>query len=127
MTSEVEWSTGAGGGAVDLRGQTEGVGENMGAPESWKEAYRELVETIVRMGYPEDFGKVIARNLGSEKTMRRMTAYLHHAKPRSAEEIADEMLAIMSDRERWIRKKEAEEANARYNELLYYGLGQDEE
>ena len=99
----------------------------MGAPESWKEAYRELVEMIVRMGYPEDFGKVIARNLGSEKTMRRMTAYLHHAKPRSAEEIADEMLAIMSDRERWIRKKEAEEANARYNELLYYGLGQDEE
>ena len=91
----------------------------MGAPESWKEAYRELVETIVRMGYPEDFGKVIARNLGSEKTMRRMTAYLHHAKPRSAEEIADEMLAIMSDRERWSRKKEAEESNARYNELLY--------
>ena len=65
-------------------------------------------------------------NLGSEKTMRRMTAYLHNAKPRSAEEIADEMLAIMSDRERWTKKKEAEEANAKYNELLYFGLGQDE-
>ena len=95
----------------------------MSAPESWKAAYRELIGTIVRMGYPEGFGKLIARNLGSEKTMRRMTAYLHSAKPRSAEEIADEMLAIMSDRERWIRKKKAEEANARYNELLYYGLG----
>ena len=95
----------------------------MSAPESWKAAYRELIGTIVRMGYPEEFGKLIARNLGSEKTMRRMTAYLHSAKPRSAEEIADEMLAIMSDRERWIRKKKAEEPNARYNELLYYGLG----
>ncbi|MBR3188116.1 MAG: hypothetical protein IKF59_08765 [Lachnospiraceae bacterium] len=95
----------------------------MSAPESWKAAYRELIGTIVRMGYPEEFGKLIARNLGSEKTMRRMTAYLHSAKPRSAGEIADEMLAIMSDRERWIRKKKAEEANARYNELLYYGLG----
>ena len=95
----------------------------MSAPESWKAAYRELIGTIVRMGYPEEFGKLIARNLGSEKTMRRMTAYLHSAKQRSAEEIADEMLAIMSDRERWIRKKKAEEANARYNELLYYGLG----
>ena len=95
----------------------------MSAPESWKAAYRELIGTIVRMGYPEEFGKLIARNLGSEKTMRRMTAYLHSAKPRSAEEIADEMLAIMSDRESWIRKKKAEEANARYNELLYYGLG----
>ena len=92
----------------------------MSAPESWKEAYRELVGTIVKMGYPEEYGKLIAKNLGSEKT----TAYLHNAKPRSAEEIADEMLAIMSDRERWIKKKKAEQANAKYNELLYYGLDQ---
>lgn len=98
----------------------------MSASEAWKEAYRDLVDAIVRMGYPEEFGRVIAKNLGSEKTMRRMTAYLRQAKPRSAEEIADEMLAIMSDRERWIRKKEAEEANARYNELLYYGLEAEE-
>ena len=95
----------------------------MSGPESWKAAYRELIETLVRMGYPEELGRAIAKNLGSEKTMRRMTAYLCSAKPRSAEEIVDEMLAIMSDRERWIRKKKAEEANARYNELLYYGLG----
>ena len=94
----------------------------MSARESWKAAYRDLIETIVHMGYPEEFGKVIAKNLGSEKTMRRMTAYLHAAKPRSAEEIADEMLAIMSDRERWIAKKEAEKANARYNEILNEGL-----
>ena len=99
----------------------------MSAPESWKAAYRELIGTIVRMGYPEEFGKLIARNLGSEKTMRRMTAYLHSAKPRSAEEIADEMLAIMSDRERWIQKKETEAANARYNELLYFGLGEEDD
>ena len=57
--------------------------------------------------------------------MSRMIGYLHHAKPRSAEEIADEMLAIMSDRERWIKKKEAEQANAKYNELLYYGLSSE--
>ena len=99
----------------------------MSAPESWKEAYRELVSAIVRMGYPKEFGKIIAKNLGSEKTMRRMTAYLYSAKPRTAEEIADEMLAIMSDRERWIAKKEAEAASARYNELLYYGLDDDDE
>ena len=67
--------------------------------ESWKEAYHELVSTIVRMGYPKEFGQVIARNLGSEKTMRRMNAYLHEAGPGSAEEIADEMLAA-GDHER---------------------------
>ena len=99
----------------------------MSAPEAWKAAYRELLETIVQMGYPEEFGKAVAKNLGSEKTMRRMTAYLYSAKPRSAEEIADEMLAIMSDRERWIAKKETEAANARYNEIRYCGFGDSEE
>lgn len=99
----------------------------MSASEAWKEAYRDLVAAIAGMGYPEEFGRAVAKNLGSEKTMRRMTAYLFQAKPRSAEEIADEMLAIMSDRERWIRKKEAGQANAAYNELLYYGLEQEEE
>ena len=92
----------------------------MSAPESWKEAYWELVGTIVKMGYPEDFGKLIAKNLGSEKTMRRMTAYLRNAKPRSAEEIADEMLAICAEIETWREKKESQEAQARYNARLYY-------
>jgi hypothetical protein len=87
-------------------------------PESWNKARKELIDAIVCMGYPEEFGEMIARNLGSEKMMRRMTAYLFSAKPRTAEEIADEMLALMSDRERWIAKKESERANARYNEFL---------
>ena len=85
-----------------------------------------LVRKISEMGYPEAFGMAVADNLRTEKMMSRMIGYLRSAKPRSAEEIADEMLAIMSDRERWIKKKEAEEANAKYNELLYFGLGQDE-
>ena len=87
----------------------------------------ELIQTIVKMGYPEEFGAAVTDNLRSEKTMSRMIGYLRHASPRSAEEIADEMLAIMDDRERWIRKKESEFYNSKYNELLYYGLGNDEE
>lgn len=90
----------------------------MNTQESWKKAYTELIQTIRKMGYPEEFAKAVAKNLGSEKTMGRMTSYLRQAKPRSAEEIADEMLAIMSDRENWIRKKEARQANSRYNEYL---------
>ena len=88
---------------------------------------QELVETIVRMGYPESFDKSIAENLRTEKTMSRMIGYLRHAKPKSAEEIADEMLAIMDDRERWIQKKSAQFYNSRYNEILNYGLEGDEE
>ncbi len=94
--------------------------------EDWKRAYEELVRTIVKMGYPQEFAQAIAENLGSEKTMSRMTGYLHNAKPRSAEEIADEMLAICDDRSRWIKNKEAEESNSRYNELLNHGLGADD-
>ena len=78
---------------------------------------RELIETIVHMGYPEEFGAAVADNLRTEKTMSRMIGYLHHARPRSMEEIADEMLAIMEDRERWIRKKSAEYYNMKYNEM----------
>ena len=88
---------------------------------------RELVETIVRMGYPESFGESIAENLRTEKTMSRMIGYLRHARPKSAEEIADEMLAIMEDRERWIQKKSAQFYNSRDNEMLNYGLEGDEE
>ena len=98
----------------------------MNGQESWKSAYRELIETIAGMGYPEEFGKAIASDLGYEKAIRRMTSYLRAAKPRSAEEIADEMLAIKSDIESWIKKKEAEEANARYNQLRYDGFGSEE-
>ena len=79
------------------------------------------------MGYPKEFGIAIANNLRTEKTMSRMIGYLRNAKPQSAEEIADEMLAIMEDRERWTKKKEAEYYNAKYNEMLYFGLGTEDE
>ena len=65
--------------------------------------------------------------LGSPKAMERMMAYLYNVKPRTAELIVDEMLAICSDVDAWRSKKAAEEANARYNEMLYYGLGTEDE
>ena len=39
----------------------------------------------------------------------------------------DEMLAIRSEIDVWKEKKASEEANARYNEMLYYGLGTEDE
>ena len=41
--------------------------------------HQELVQTIVRMGYPEEFGKAIADSLGTEMTMDRMIRYLEAA------------------------------------------------
>ena len=85
---------------------------------SRKASYSALVSAITSLGHPAEFGELIARELGTEKMMDRMTHYLQATKPRSAEEIADEMLAIMSDRDRWIQKKENEYYNARYNRYL---------
>jgi len=60
---------------------------------------------------------VLAGELRTEPAMRRMTAYLRQAKPRSPEEIADEMLAIVTDRNRWIEQKKDEYYNAKVTEF----------
>ncbi|MBR0090400.1 MAG: hypothetical protein IJP92_01735 [Lachnospiraceae bacterium] len=78
----------------------------------------ELIDILVRMGFSAELGEAIAANLRTEKPMSRMIGYLLSVGPRSEEEIVDEMLAIMSDRDRWVQKKEAEHANQKYNEYL---------
>ena len=84
----------------------------------WVKAKAHLINAITDLGFPEQFGEMIAKQLSSPKAMNRMTTYLEYVKPRSAEMIADEMLAICSDFDAWRKKKECEEANAKYNEML---------
>ena len=93
----------------------------------WSDKRNELVAAIEQLGFPGALGEQIARQLGSPKAMERMMAYLYNVKPRSAELIVDEMLAICSDIDAWRDKKAAEEANAKYNEMLYYGLGTEDD
>ncbi len=88
----------------------------------WNEAKDELVRTIVDIGFPEEFGLEIAKGLGAPKAIRRVTSYLRSARPNDPETIVDEMLAIRSEIDSWHDKKRSEEANAKYNELLRYGL-----
>lgn len=85
--------------------------------EEWARARDRLVDTVKYLGFPEGLGEAIAKNLGSPKAMGRMTAYLEYVKPKSAEVIVDEMLAICSEISAWRDKKESETANARYNEM----------
>lgn len=76
-----------------------------------EEAREDLIRAIEHLGYPEEFGIVIASQLGGEKSMRRMTSYLRGAQPHSPEEIADEMLAIIGNRSRWVETKISQRAN----------------
>jgi len=42
-------------------------------------------------------------------------------------EVLDEMLAILSDRNALIKKKEMEQAQAKINEIYEFGLGVDDD
>ncbi|MDD5987674.1 MAG: hypothetical protein PUC26_07740 [Eubacteriales bacterium] len=66
---------------------------------------RIIEEILADRGYPKELGTMIARELGTPSTMNRMIAYLLSAEPGSAEEIVDEMLAIIADRDKWREKK----------------------
>ena len=75
-------------------------------------ARADLIDAIESLGYPGEFGEVLANELGGEHSMRRMTSYLRGADPHSPEEIADEMLAILQMRSTWVQQKVSEHANA---------------
>lgn len=93
----------------------------------WTETRDELVRSVERLGFPAQLGEAVAKHLGSPKAMERMIAYLENVKPRREDLLVDEMLAIRSEVDAWREKKASEEANARYNEILNYGLGTEEE
>jgi len=90
----------------------------MTSNDEWVRTKMNLVSSVENLGFPKELGNEVARQLGGIKAMERMIAYLDYVKPRSAEMIVDEMLAICSDIGAWRKKKESEEANSAYNEML---------
>ena len=87
----------------------------------------ELYEMMLKRGYPEVFCEQITLNLNTDWTAQRMIGYLLHYKKLPMEDVADEMLAILSDRSRIMQKKELEATNARWNELTRDRFPGDEE
>ena len=95
--------------------------------KEWAEARDALVRIIRELGFPSELGEAAARHLGSPKAIRRMTQYLYYVRPKRAEEIADEMLAIRSEIDAWKAKKASVRSSMSYNEMLYYGLCDEED
>ena len=81
-----------------------------------------LYEMLVDRGYQEHLCDLITRNLNTDYTAGRMIGYLSHYSNLPEVEIVDEMLAILSDRNAIMRKKEAEQAQQKINELYQFGL-----
>jgi len=82
----------------------------------------QLYQIMLDRGYPENLCDLVTRNLNTDYTATRMIGYLSHYSYLPDLEVVDEMLAILSDRNAVIQKKEAEKAQARINEICRFGL-----
>lgn len=66
----------------------------------------ELYDALQLKGYPEDFCREIAyRQMNTDYTATRMLGYLYRISEPRPEDVVDEMLAILSDRNAIIQKK----------------------
>ena len=82
----------------------------------------QLYQMMLDRGYPENLCDLVNRNLNTDYTAMRMIGYLSHYSNLPDVEVVDEMLAILSDRNAIMWKKEAEKAQAKINELYQFGL-----
>lgn len=84
---------------------------------------KELYQALKDKGYPDDFCWELAyRQLNTDYTATRMLGYLYRIFEPRIEDVVDEMLAIQSDRNAIIRKKELEQAQAAINRMYREGL-----
>ena len=82
-----------------------------------------LYRLMLRKGYPEEFAKIIAAEMSTDFTAERMISYIGRAGLRPLEEVADEMLAIQSDRDR-IRDKHINEHAQQKINILYRDINE---
>ena len=83
----------------------------------------ELYKVLLDRGYPKEFCAEIAyKNMNTDYTATRMLGYLYRVTNPRIEDLVDEMLAILSDRDAIIKKKEMEHAQAVINEIYRNGL-----
>ena len=83
----------------------------------------ELYKVLLDRGYPKEFCAEIAyKNMNTDYTATRMLGYLYRVTNPRIEDLVDEMLAILSDRDAIIQKKDMEHAQAVINEIYRNGL-----
>ena len=87
------------------------------------ERANELYKVLLDRGYPKEFCAEIAyKNMNTDYTATRMLGYLYRINDPRIEDLVDEMLAILSDRDAVIQKKEMEHAQAVIKEIYRNGL-----
>ena len=83
----------------------------------------ELYQLLLQKGYHRELCAEIAyRHMNTDYTATRMLGYLYRVSDPKVEDLVDEMLAILSDRQQIIQKKEMEQAQAVMNDVYRNGL-----
>ena len=83
----------------------------------------ELYKILLSKGYPKELCAEIAyKNMNTDYTATRMLGYLYRISNPRIEDLIDEMLAILSDRNAIIQKKELEQAQSVINDVYKNGL-----
>ena len=76
----------------------------------------ELYKILLSKGYPKELCAEIAyKNMNTDYTATRMLGYLYRISNPRIEDLIDEMLAILSDRNAIIQKKELEQAQRHWS------------
>ena len=83
-----------------------------------------IYEILLQKGFAESLCREIAyKYMNTDYTATRMLGYLYRMTELKEEQLVDEMIAILEDRDRIIKKHEMEQAQAAinriYNCLLY--------
>ena len=82
-----------------------------------------LYKILLSKGYPKELCAEIAyKNMNTDYTATRMLGYLYRISNPRIEDLIDEMLAILSDRNAIIQKKELEQAQSVINDVYQNGL-----
>lgn len=82
-----------------------------------------VYHALLKKGFPDKFCKEVAyKYMNTEFTSKRMLGYLSSMAHPSIEEVADEMFAIISDRDRIVQKHEMEQTQAKINKIYREGL-----
>ena len=86
----------------------------------------DLYRLMLSRGYPEEFCDAVTKNLNTDFTAKRMIGYFRYMKHPSMEDVADEMLAILSDRNAIMKKKDMQATQEKWNRIMEEGLGNEE-
>lgn len=83
----------------------------------------ELYKVLLEKGYSKELcAKIAYKHMNTDYTATRMLGYLYRISQPRVEDLIDEMLAILSDREQIIQKKESERAQAVISDIYRNGL-----